>query len=125
MDSSACSECHANVAKTYRLAGMARTFHRPSEQTVIEDFKRANRFVHKASGLTYTMIDRDGKFYMRRSAIGFDGKEADVLEEQIDYVVGSGNHARAYLHRTEQGRLVELPVNWYVEKTGSWNMSPG
>ena len=43
VDSSACSECHANVAKTYRLAGMARTFHRPSEQTVIEDFKRANR----------------------------------------------------------------------------------
>jgi predicted CXXCH cytochrome family protein len=104
---------------------MARTFHQPSEQTVIEDFKRANRFVHKATGLTYTMIDRDGKFYMRRSAIGFDGKEADVLEEQIDYVVGSGNHARTYLHRTEQGRLVELPINWYVENTGSWNMSPG
>lgn len=104
---------------------MARSFHRPSEQTVIEDFKRANRFAHKATGLTYTMIDRDGKFYIRRSAIGFDGKEADVLEEQIDYVVGSGNHARAYLHRTQQGRLVELPINWYVEKTGSWNMSPG
>ncbi|MBW8749174.1 MAG: tetratricopeptide repeat protein [Acidobacteria bacterium] len=125
MDSSACSECHANVAKTYRLAGMARTFHRPSEQTVIEDFKQANRFVHEASGLTYTMIDRDGKFYIRRSAIGFDGKEANVLEQQIDYVVGSGNHARAYLHRTEQGRLVELPINWYLEKNGSWNMSPG
>ncbi len=125
VDSSACNECHADVAETYQHTGMARTFHRPNAQTVIEDFKRANRFVHKASGLTYTMTERDGKFYMRRSAIGSDGKEADVLEEQIDYVVGSGNHARTYLHRTPQGKLVELPINWYVEKGGSWNMSPG
>ena len=125
VDPSTCNECHADVAETYRHTGMARTFHRPSEDSVIEDFKRSNRFVHKASGLTYTAINRDGKFYMRRSAVGFDGKEADVLEEQIDYVVGSGNHARAYLHRTEQGKLVELPINWYVEKGGYWNMSPG
>jgi predicted CXXCH cytochrome family protein len=125
VDSSACSECHADVAKTYQYTGMARTFHRPNVQTVIEDFKRANRFVHNVSRLTYTMTERDGKFYMRRSAIGSDGKEASVLEEQIDYVVGSGNHARTYLRRTPQGRLVELPINWYVEKGGLWNMSPG
>jgi tetratricopeptide (TPR) repeat protein len=125
VDSSACSECHADVAETYQHTGMARTFHRPSAQTVIEDSKRANRFVHAASGLTYTMTEREGKFYMRRSAIGPDGKEADVMEEQVDYIVGSGNHARTYLHRTPQGKLVELPINWYVEKGGYWNMSPG
>jgi predicted CXXCH cytochrome family protein len=125
VDPATCSQCHADVAETYQHTGMARTFHRPSEESVIEDFKRANRFTHKASGLTYTMIERDGKFFQRRSSVGFDGKETDVLEEQIDYVVGSGNHARAYLHRTAQGKLVELPINWYVEKSGSWNMSPG
>ena len=85
VDSSACSECHADVAKTYQYTGMARSFHRPNEQTVIEDFKGVDRFVHKVSGLTYTMTERDGKFYMRRSAIGSDGKEASVREEQIDY----------------------------------------
>src|SRR5215469_6830999 len=63
VDSSVCNECHADVSETFRLAGMARTFHRPSEQTVIENFKRANRFAHKVSGLTYTMTERDGKFY--------------------------------------------------------------
>ena len=104
---------------------MARSFHRPNVGTVIEDFERTNRFVHKLSGLTYSMAERDGKFYIRRSAIGSDGKEADVLEEQIDYVVGSGNHARAYLRRIPRGTLVELPINWYVENGGYWNMSPG
>src|SRR6185312_6300828 len=125
VDPDTCSQCHADVAETYRHTGMARTFHRPSEQSVIEDFKRSNRFTHKPSGLTYTMIERDGKFYQRRSSVGFDGKETDVLEEQIDYVIGSGNHGRAYLHRTAQGKLVQLPISWYAEKGGYWNMSPG
>jgi hypothetical protein len=120
-----CASCHADVAATYRNAGMARTFHRPTPDTVIEDFRNANRFVHKASGLQYTMVERDGKFYQRRSTIGFDGKETDVLEEQVDYVIGSGNHGRAYLHRTAQGKLVQLPISWYTEKGGYWNMSPG
>ena len=61
-----------------------------------------------------------------RSAIRSDGKEANIREEQIDYVVGSGNHARTYLRQTLQGRLVELPINWYMwTKGGFWNMSPG
>jgi len=125
VDSATCSQCHADIAETYKHTGMARSFHRPGNGPVIEDFKKNNRFTQKATGLTYTMVERDGKFYQRRSTVGFDGKETNVLEEQVDYVVGSGNHARTYLHRNSQGQLVELPTNWYVEKGGSWNMSPG
>ena len=61
------------------------------------------------------MVEHDGRFYQRRSEKGFDGKETNVVEEQIDYVIGSGNHARSYLHRGLDGRLIELPVSWYVE----------
>lgn len=124
VDPKVCESCHADVAKTYRKTGMSRSFSRPTADNVIEDYTKANRFVHKSSGLKYTMIERDGKFYQRRSAAGFDGKESDVLEEQVDYVIGSGNHARAYLHRTQQGKLIQLPVSWYTENSGSWFMSP-
>ena len=37
----------------------------------------------------------------------------------------SGNHARTFLHRTPDGRLVQLPVSWYAERGGYWAMSPG
>ena len=40
-------------------------------------------------------------------------------------MLGSGNHARSYLHRTARGTLVELPLGWYSEKGGYWAMSPG
>ncbi|HEY0161416.1 MAG TPA: tetratricopeptide repeat protein [Edaphobacter sp.] len=125
VDPQVCAGCHAGIAETYKKTGMGRSFYKPSAQNVIEDFAKANTFVHKLSGLRYTMTQRDGKFYERRFTLDENGKETNVLEEQIDYVVGSGNQARTYLHRTSQGKLVELPVSWYSEKSGYWNMSPG
>ena len=47
------------------------------------------------------------------------------MEKQIDFVMGSGSHARAYLHRTPRNTLVELPLAWYAEKGGYWAMNPG
>jgi len=44
---------------------------------------------------------------------------------KIDYVIGSGNHARSYLHRTVTGGYIELPLGWYSQKGGYWGMSPG
>jgi hypothetical protein len=40
---------------------------------MVEDFTTRNIVHHEASGLTYTMAERDGKFYQRRSEKGFDG----------------------------------------------------
>ena len=47
------------------------------------------------------------------------------MEMRVDYVIGSGNHARSYLHRTADGHLIEMPVSWYSENGGYWAMSPG
>src|SRR5207244_4611447 len=44
---------------------------------------------------------------------------------RIDYVLGSGNDARSYRHRTRRGTLIDLPLGWYSEKGGYWAMSPG
>ena len=55
----------------------------------------------------------------------FDGKQTKAVEKEIDFVLGSGNHARTYLHRTSAGTLVQLPLGWYAEKGGYWAMNPG
>src|SRR3954447_7133261 len=67
VDSKVCTGCHTEAAEGFGHTGMARTFHRPGKQTEIEDFERANRFVHKTTGLTYTMLERDGRYFQRRS----------------------------------------------------------
>ena len=48
------------------------------------------------------MEQRGGVWYQRRWRLGPDGKEIHVQEQSVDYVMGSGNHAHTYLHRTGQ-----------------------
>jgi predicted CXXCH cytochrome family protein len=125
VDSALCANCHQDIARKYLVTGMGRSFYRPTAENTVEDYQVQHTVHDPSSGLTYTMAERDGKWYQRRSEIGFNGQETNVVEEQIDYVIGSGNHVRSYLHRGLDGRLIELPVSWYIEHSGYWAMSPG
>jgi predicted CXXCH cytochrome family protein len=125
VDPSVCADCHSDISDTYARTAMGRSFSRPTAGNTIGDTKDPATFYHKASDSYFMMLARDGKFYQRRYQIGFDGKETNSLEKEIHYVMGSGNHARAYLHRSARNTLVELPLGWYEEGGGSWAMSPG
>ena len=125
VDATACAGCHRQIAADYRLTGMGRSFYRPAPANTIEDYTKQNSFQHSLSDTHYSMIARDGGYYQRRWQQGFEGKEANVEELKIDYVIGSGEHARSYLHRMASGGLIELPLGWYSEKGGYWGMSPG
>jgi len=125
VDAAVCANCHQDIAETYRKTGMGRSFSIPTAGNVVEDYVHANTVFHQLSGMRYTMVERNGEFFERRSEVGFDGKETDVMEERIDYLIGSGNHSRSYLHRAPDGQLIELPVSWYSEGSGYWAMSPG
>ena len=125
VDSALCAGCHGEIAKSYRQTGMGRSLYRPRPANRVEDYRVHNTLHHRPSDLTYTMIERDGAFYQRRSQTGFEGKETNVVEKRVDYVIGSGNHARSYLFRDPEGKLIEMPVTWYSEKGGYWAMSPG
>ncbi len=125
IDAHQCAACHVKIAQTYALTGMARSFQRPQAARPAEDFTRGNPFFHKPSATWYSMEQRGGATYQRRWRIGFDGKEIDVQDSRVDYVMGSGNHARTFLHRTERGALIELPLGWYSQGGGAWAMGPG
>lgn len=120
--SAVCAGCHSDVWQSYRHSGMARSFARATAANV----PAANSvYYHKASDTYFAVINRDGRYYEQQYQIGFDGRPAKPFEKQIDYVMGSGKHARSYLHRTERNTLIELPLSWYAEKGGYWAMSPG
>lgn len=125
VDSHTCAECHRAIAESFGHTGMGRSISRATSENMPEDFALRNTVYNKASGDYYTMIRRGDEFYQRRHQVGFDGKETNVMEERIDYVIGSGDRARSFLHRTPEGKLMELPVTWYSENNGYWEMTPG
>ncbi len=126
VDARTCAGCHAEIAKTYRQTGMGRSFYRAAPDNVAaDDMAKSPRFDHQPSDRHYQFIRRGDEFFLRRHQVGYQGREDNVVEKRIDYVMGSGHQSRSYLHRTPENRLVELPVAWYAEKGGSFAMSPG
>lgn len=124
---SSCAGCHAGIARSYARTGMGRAFTAFDPARTAADFRRNNRFYHAASDRHYTMrLTADGRSaVMRRHQIGFGGKEENVVEVTIDYILGSGHAAQSFLHRTARNELVQLPVAWYTESGGYWAMNPG
>jgi predicted CXXCH cytochrome family protein len=122
IDAAVCADCHADKAAGFKKTGMGRSFARVAPENTP---KFGKTFHHQASDSYYAMITRDGKLYQRRWQIGFDGKQTNVDEKQADFVVGSGNHSKTFLHLTSRNALEELPLSWYSEKGGYWDMSPG
>ena len=123
VDPALCATCHSDIASHFRQTGMGRSFYRLTAQTAVEDFGKP--FYHAASDSYIEMFARGGKYYQRRWQKGYDGAEINVDEKTADYVVGSGNHGRTYLHLTSRGTLQQLPLGWYSEKGGYWAMAPG
>lgn len=97
-NSADCAPCHSRIAETYRGSGMARSFYRPTAK----DFTQTATYYHKPSDSYFTTLQRDGKYYQRRYQLAPDGAESNVMEKRIDYIMGSGNNARAYLNRRPQ-----------------------
>ena len=124
-DAKSCVECHATEAAGYATTGMAHAFYRPDAKTTVEASAASRQFFHAASGTYYSMIEHRGAYFQRRWQQGFDGKPDNVEELQIDYIMGSGNHVRTYLHREKNGTLIQLPLAWYAETGGHWGMNPG
>ena len=122
VDAKICAGCHASHADTFHRTGMGRSFYRATP-AAMEHFGDGGALYHKPSDRYYQMIRRGDRYFERRYIKGDNGAETNVVEEAIDYVMGSGNHARTYLHRTAQNHLIQLPVTWYAE--GGFAMSPG
>src|SRR5258706_8077232 len=115
VDPVTCRPCHARIVESYVKTGMGRSFAKASAAPPLTEF------FHETSGRYYSVVERSGENFLRRSQAG----GANVIEKRIDYAIGSGNHSQTFLHRDPRGRLIELPVSWYSQRGGYWAMSPG
>ena len=125
VEPTACVSCHREIYDSYRRTGMGRSFYRPGPENTVEDYSRHNTYYHAPSDQHYTMIQHGGRYFQRRHQIGAGGTEINIVEKEIHFVLGSGNHSRTYLHKTPGGQLEQAPVAWYAEKGGYWAMNPG
>ena len=122
VDDARCGTCHRKQADSYRGVAMSHAFYRPTADNVIEALDKP--FFHDKSKQFFAMTRRGGKLVFSRWQTAPDGKPINRIEQPVDWIVGSGNHARTYLYRTPSGELFQLPINWYSQ-TKKWGMAPG
>jgi predicted CXXCH cytochrome family protein len=122
-DDRACASCHTDIARTYREKGMARAFFRPRPETDIEDFS-APPFFHAASRQSLQIARHGERLVFRRWQTDEAGRPVHVLETDVAWILGSGDHARTYLYRAPGGEMFQLPLAWY-NQTRKWGMAPG
>ena len=104
---------------------MGQSFYCPAAANIVEDYSNNNTYYHKASDTYFAMVRRGNQFFQQQYQIGFDGKRVNLTEKKVDYILGSGIHARSYLALTSSNTLIMMPLGWYAEKGGSWAMNPG
>lgn len=119
VDPKLCRACHTTIFDSYQRTGMARAF-----APATADTPANTDFPHNKSNRFYQVIYRDGRIYQRRWEVAPDGKQSNAFELEATHIVGSGNHARTFLHRTTSGDFIELPLSWYALEN-RWAMSPG
>ena len=120
----ACASCHREIYDAFKKLGMGQSWLNPSTAPLIEDYETNNTFQHAKSGFHYRMLRKNGKFIQQRFLLDRNQRPIDVHEEEVTYIVGSGNHARSYLRHHPNGVITQLPVTWYSQQK-RWDMSPG
>ncbi|MEK6376157.1 MAG: tetratricopeptide repeat protein [Acidobacteriota bacterium] len=123
VDDKHCATCHSDLARSYRHVGMSKSFYRPRADDAIEDFAKLP-FRHARSGDLMELRWRDGKLVYRRWQADASGKPINLFEQPVDWILGSGHHARTYLYQTPIGEIYQLPLAWYTQ-TKEWAMAPG
>jgi Flp pilus assembly protein TadD len=77
----------------------------------------------EAQGLQYAVEHRGGRVFHTETRRDDLGRIIARNEAEVQYVLGSGRQALAYLIDRD-GFLFESPITWYVRKR-RWDLSPG
>lgn len=127
VDDRLCSRCHSDIARSFEDVAMSKSFYRPQAATAVEDFDTT--FEHTPSHRFYEMQHDGDRYTFRRYQKDAAGREINQFEVDVDWILGSGNHARTYLYQTQVGELYQLPLAWYAAdgngRDGRWGMAPG
>ena len=109
-----CSYCHQDIYNTYLRTGMGRSFYKPKNQPIIEDFLSNTHVFDSKSNLHYEIIKDGEDHYQLEYRQNDNGERIHELKRKVDYIIGSGNNNRTYLTNVN-GYIHEMPVTWYSD----------
>ncbi|MBA3706732.1 MAG: hypothetical protein H0W84_12775, partial [Bacteroidetes bacterium] len=131
---SQCKLCHQGIYNSFIETGMGKSFEHSSKQKSSAKFDEHAIIYDKYSDFYYHPYwDGDS---MKMMEFRLKGKSARMDEvicsggdtifkriENIDFIVGSGQHTNSHITNTN-GYLHQMPMTFYTQK-GEWHLPPG
>ena len=115
-----CASCHSEISAAYEQHPMANSI---SRVTGLPKGSEEASLIVPGIQRQYNVVMQDGQMFHRDEMFDADGNSVFDQSVRMDYVVGSGRRAFAYL--SQQGELMfQSPLNWYSQHA-KWDLSPG
>lgn len=126
VDSRACQECHSDRFDSYQQTAHSRSLRLPDLASA-----HAGQLFHGPSNRSLTVKLESDRIVHSQTAhfpnpdqsINSSEPRLPIGELPVEYVMGSGTFAEAYLLR-DRDYLVQAPLAWYTG-TNQYDMSPG
>lgn len=119
---SQCRACHQDIHNTFIHTGMGRSFDVASEQKSDARFGEHALVYDTASNLYYHPFFEDSILYIREFRLE-NGDTIHQRLEQVDYIVGSGQHTNSHIV-DNNGYIYQAPITYYTQEE-RWDMAPG
>lgn len=117
-----CAGCHADKHSTFLHTGMGQSFGAATLEKTAGKFHGIHPVYDKFSDFYYLPYFSDGKMFIKEYRLD-RGDTVFKRIEQIDYIIGSGQHTNSHLI-LQDGYLTQAPLTYYVQK-GKWDLPPG
>ena len=117
-----CKSCHQNVHATFIHTGMGRSFDNASQEKSDAVYGDHALVYDTASNFYYKPFFRDSNMYVLEFRLQ-DGDTIHQRLEQIDYIIGSGQHTNSHIVDIN-GYIYQAPVTYYTQEK-RWDMAPG
>ena len=115
-----CASCHSEISAAYEKHPMANSISRVTG--LPKGSEEASQIIPGIQR-RYEVVMQAGQMFHRDEMFDAEGQSIFDQSVRMDYVVGSGRRAFAYL--TQQGELMfQSPLNWYSQ-AAKWDLSPG
>lgn len=109
-----CAQCHEKIYQNYLATPMA------NASGLATDNLQTGRFLHKPSGVEYTVSSLQGKATLTFRVPSGSG---EMNELPLSYFLGSGHLGTTYMYSINN-YLFESPIAWYAASQG-YDMKPG
>jgi tetratricopeptide (TPR) repeat protein len=118
-----CQSCHSNVHQSFIKTGMGQSFAAATRQKSIARLHDTLRLYDPHLDLYYQPYWQKDSLFIKEYRLSHQGDTTHLLNQRIDYVVGSGQHTNSHIFRVKD-HLYQAPFTWYAQK-GKLDLPPG